>query len=90
MAALVIVVVKIRGHTLLGIGQVAENRPLSGFEFFGFEARSQALGLGIVQAFGPATLRAQAAVFSQQGAVAVATVPPAAVRMHSQGASYKM
>lgn len=53
---IVVVVVKIGGHALLRIGQVAENRPLPRFELFGFVPRPQALGLRIFQVLGPPAL----------------------------------
>lgn len=52
-------------------------------EFAGFDGTAERLAAHY-PGFGPATLRAQAAVFGQQSAVAVATVLPAAVGMHEQ------
>ena len=51
VAALVVVIVKIVSDAGLGIGQVGKNGPVAGFEFLGFKAGPQALGLGVVVAF---------------------------------------
>jgi len=73
---LVIVVVKIVGHAGLSIGQVSKNGPLAAFQDLRFEARPQALGLGIIVAVAAATLRAQGLVVVQQVAVGIAAVLP--------------
>jgi hypothetical protein len=56
--ALVIVVIKIVGHAGLRVGQVGKNGPLANFEYFGLEARPEALGLGVIVAVTAAALRA--------------------------------
>jgi len=52
----VVVIVKISGYALLSIREVAKNRPVTGFEFFGFEARPETPGLGVVETFSAAAL----------------------------------
>ena len=46
VATLVVVIVKIVRDAGLRIGQVRKNGPVPRFEFFGFEARPETLGLG--------------------------------------------
>jgi len=72
----VIVVVNISGHAGLCVGQVSEDGPEAGLQFFGFQARLEALGLGVVVAFAPAALRPNAALPLEQGAVGPGAVLP--------------
>jgi hypothetical protein len=55
---LVIVVVKIIGDAGLRIGYVRKNGPLAPFEDLRFEARPQALSLGVIVAVAVLALRA--------------------------------
>ena len=80
----VIIVVEIKGRTGLCVGQVRKNGPLACFEFFGFEARPEAFGLGIILALAAAALRAQGIVLVQEGPVGVAAVLAAPVGMHDE------
>ena len=81
---LVIVVIKIVGHSGLRVGQVRKNGSLAAFEDLRFEAGPQAFCLRIIVAVAAATLRAQGLVVVQQLAVHVATVLPAAVGVDKQ------
>ena len=57
--ALVIIIIKILGDAGFSVGQVSKNGPLADFEYFGFEARPEAFGLGTIVAVAAAALRAQ-------------------------------
>ena len=46
-----VIVVKIVGHAGLRVGQVGKDGPVAEFEHLRFEARPEALGLGVVVAF---------------------------------------
>jgi len=80
MQPFVIVVVKIVGDAVLGVGQVGINGPLASFEHLRFEARLQALGLGVIVAVAASALRAQGLVIVEQFAVHLAAVLRAAIR----------
>ena len=84
MAALVVIVVKISSHAVLRVGQIGTDRPVALFEFFGFEARPQTLGLRVIEPLTAATLRAQTPVLVEQRPVSAATVLPTPVGMHEQ------
>jgi hypothetical protein len=49
---LVIVIINLVDDAGLRVSQVGENGPLANFEHFGFEARPQVLGLGVIVAVG--------------------------------------
>jgi hypothetical protein len=58
----VVVVVKITGHAVLCVRQVAEHGPLARPQLLGFELRPEAISLRVVEILFPAALKAWAAM----------------------------
>ena len=86
----VIVIVKILGDALLGIGQVGEKGPLAKFEHLRFEAGPPTFDLRVIIAVAAAALRAHGLVVVQQFAVGIAAVLPAPVRVYEQAGSRRL
>lgn len=84
MTTLVVVAVKTSSHTVLNVGQIGKDGPVTLFKFFGFQARPQAFSLRGIQALTAATLRAQAPLLVEQRPVSAAAIPPTPVGMHEQ------
>lgn len=66
---MLVVVVKISSDAALRISQVAKNRLLTLFDFFGFEPGPEALGLRVVEAFAAPIMGKQRLCLPQKGMV---------------------